>query len=106
MAAPRPLRQFRGHKADVLDVAWSKSHQFLLSASMDRCVRLWHISRDDCLRVFRCVALPRAQSGAAQALGFLAEQECSMQPIWSCLCVCAAWLALGSRIAAVGAPSS
>ena len=49
----QPLRVYQGHKADVLDVAWSKS-QFLLSASMDKSVRLWHISMDDCLRVFRC----------------------------------------------------
>ena len=48
-----PLRVYRGHKHDVLDVAWSKS-QFLLSASMDKSVRLWHISMDDCLRIFRC----------------------------------------------------
>lgn len=47
-----PVRVYRGHKHDVLDVAWSKS-QFLLSASMDKSVRLWHISMDDCLRVFR-----------------------------------------------------
>ena len=42
-----------GHSADVLDLAWSKS-QFLLTASMDKTVRLWHISMDDCLRVFKC----------------------------------------------------
>ncbi len=44
-----------GHTADVLDLAWSKS-QFLLTASMDKTVRLWHISMDDCLRVFKCAA--------------------------------------------------
>jgi WD40 repeat protein len=27
--------------------------QFLLSASMDKTVRLWHISMDECLRVFK-----------------------------------------------------
>lgn len=27
--------------------------QFLLSASMDKTVRLWHITMDDCLRVFK-----------------------------------------------------
>ena len=47
-----PHRTYRGHKQDVLDVAWSKS-LFLLTASMDKTVRLWHVSMDDCLRVFR-----------------------------------------------------
>ncbi|KAK9821320.1 hypothetical protein WJX81_001477 [Elliptochloris bilobata] len=49
---PTPHRSYAGHEADILDVAWSRS-QFLLSASMDKTVRLWHISMDDCLRVFR-----------------------------------------------------
>lgn len=53
-----PARTYLGHTADVLDLAWSKS-QFVLSASMDKTVRLWHISMDDCLRVFKCAtALP------------------------------------------------
>lgn len=50
-----PLRSYRGHKQDVLDVCWSKS-LFLLTASMDKSVRLWHVSMDDCLRVFRRVS--------------------------------------------------
>ena len=45
------FRTYVGHKADVLDLCWSKS-QFLLSSSMDKSVRLWHISMDGCLRVF------------------------------------------------------
>jgi WD40 repeat protein len=47
-----PYRVYRGHKQDVLDVAWSKTN-FLLSASMDKTVRLWHASMNDCLRVFK-----------------------------------------------------
>ena len=47
----RPYRLFAGHKADVLDLCWSKT-QFLLSSSMDKTVRLWHISMNECLRVF------------------------------------------------------
>ncbi len=47
-----PHRTYVGHTADVLDLAWSKS-QFLLTASMDKTVRLWHISMEDCLRVFK-----------------------------------------------------
>ena len=47
----KPLRVWKGHKGDVLDISWS-STLFLLSASMDKTVRLWHISMDECLRVF------------------------------------------------------
>ena len=50
---PAPHRSYRGHRADVLDVAWSGSG-FLLSASMDKSVRLWHVSlAAGSLRVFR-----------------------------------------------------
>lgn len=43
---------YRGHTADVLDICWSKNH-FLLSSSMDKTVRLWHVSRVECLCTFR-----------------------------------------------------
>ena len=49
---PRPARSYAGHTQDVLDVAWSAS-LFLLSASMDKSVRLWHATVPACLRVFR-----------------------------------------------------
>lgn len=32
---------------------WRHTQQFLLSASMDKTVRLWHVSMDECLRVFK-----------------------------------------------------
>lgn len=47
-----PYRKYVGHKQDVLDVAWSKTN-LLLSASMDKTVRLWHPSMLECLRVFK-----------------------------------------------------
>lgn len=50
----RPFCDLVGHQAPVLDVAWSKSW-FLLSSSMDKTVRLWHLSRLECLCAFRHV---------------------------------------------------
>ena len=49
---PTPARAWAGHKSDVLALAWSRSG-FLLSASMDKAVRLWHATADPCLRLFR-----------------------------------------------------
>ncbi|ORE14517.1 WD40 repeat-like protein [Rhizopus microsporus] len=47
-----PYREYQGHTADILDIAWSKN-DFLLSSSMDNTVRLWHVSQNDCLCVFQ-----------------------------------------------------
>lgn len=49
---PIPYRTYSGHTSDLLDVSWSKSH-FVLSSSMDKTVRLWHISRKECLCCFQ-----------------------------------------------------
>ncbi|KAL2614095.1 hypothetical protein R1flu_025787 [Riccia fluitans] len=43
---------FKGHTGDVLDLSWSDKQNLLLSSSMDKTVRLWHISDGDCLRTF------------------------------------------------------
>lgn len=48
---PEPYRILQGHTGDVVDVSWSKSH-FILSASTDKTVCLWHVSRADCLQYF------------------------------------------------------
>lgn len=48
----KPVREFIGHTSDVLDLSWSKNN-FLLSSSMDKTVRLWHISRQECLCTFK-----------------------------------------------------
>ncbi|KAJ6332923.1 hypothetical protein OIU77_008887 [Salix suchowensis] len=47
----KPFCSFQGHLEDVLDLSWSKS-QHLLSSSMDKTVRLWHLSSKTCLKVF------------------------------------------------------
>ncbi|KAJ2308275.1 hypothetical protein IWW55_000539, partial [Coemansia sp. RSA 2706] len=49
---PVPFRSYVGHAADILALAWSKNG-FLLSASTDRTVRLWHPHRPECLCTFR-----------------------------------------------------
>ncbi|KAE8810673.1 WD repeat-containing protein 44-like [Hordeum vulgare] len=47
----KPVKTFEGHSEDVLDLCWSKS-QHLLSSSMDKTVRLWHMSSVSCLKTF------------------------------------------------------
>ncbi|KAH0994006.1 hypothetical protein GBA52_005489 [Prunus armeniaca] len=47
----KPISSFQGHLDDVLDLSWSKS-QHLLSSSMDKTVRLWHLSTKTCLKIF------------------------------------------------------
>ncbi|KAI9085901.1 hypothetical protein K1719_031978 [Acacia pycnantha] len=47
----KPICSFQGHHNDVLDLSWSKS-QHLLSSSMDKTVRLWHLTSQTCLKVF------------------------------------------------------
>lgn len=49
---PRPFCSYSGHTSDLLDVSWSKNY-FVLSSSMDKTVRLWHISRKECLCCFQ-----------------------------------------------------
>uniref|UniRef100_A0A1I7TLG8 WD repeat-containing protein 44 n=1 Tax=Caenorhabditis tropicalis TaxID=1561998 RepID=A0A1I7TLG8_9PELO len=61
----KPFAVLKGHTADILDVSWSKNY-FILSSGMDRTVKLWHLSRNECLCCFQhidfvtCVAfLPK-----------------------------------------------
>ena len=46
------VREYDGHTSSVLDLSWSKNN-FLLSSSMDKTVRLWHVSRQECLCAFK-----------------------------------------------------
>ncbi|XP_025834788.1 WD repeat-containing protein 44 isoform X2 [Agrilus planipennis] len=48
----KPFCTYTGHTSDLLDVSWSKNY-FILSSSMDKTVRLWHISRKECLCCFQ-----------------------------------------------------
>jgi WD repeat-containing protein 44 len=48
----KPYREFKGHESYVVDLAWSKT-LLLLSASLDKTVRLWHVSRPECLHRFQ-----------------------------------------------------
>ncbi|KAJ5152314.1 hypothetical protein N7492_010609 [Penicillium capsulatum] len=47
-----PIQVLEGHTGSILDLSWSKNN-FLLSSSMDKTVRLWHISRPECLCCFQ-----------------------------------------------------
>jgi WD40 repeat protein len=49
---PEPYRTYSDHVSDVVDIAWSRTN-FLLSASIDKTVRLWHVTREDCLQFFK-----------------------------------------------------
>ncbi|KAI1816197.1 WD40 repeat-like protein [Poronia punctata] len=48
----KAAREFVGHEGDILALSWSKNN-FLLSSSMDKTVRLWHMSRQECLCTFK-----------------------------------------------------
>lgn len=47
-----PIQILKGHTAEILDCAWS-TNNFLLTASMDKTVRLWHHTRSDALGIFQ-----------------------------------------------------
>lgn len=47
----KPHREYAGHRGDILDLCWSHS-DFLLSSSMDKTVRLWYMTMNECLRIF------------------------------------------------------
>lgn len=46
-----PVMVLEGHTSTILALDWSKNN-FLVSGSMDRTVRLWHVDRPHCLQTF------------------------------------------------------
>jgi len=48
----KPYRIYIGHSSDILDIAWSKNN-YIISSSIDKTVRLWHISHMTCLCLFQ-----------------------------------------------------
>ncbi|CAN1250887.1 Uncharacterized WD repeat-containing protein C3H5.08c [Linum perenne] len=46
-----PLHEFLGHGGDILDISWSKDNH-LLSASIDKTVRLWQVGCNECLGIY------------------------------------------------------
>lgn len=46
------VREYDGHTSSILDLSWSKNN-FILSSSMDKTVRLYHVSRAECLCAFK-----------------------------------------------------
>ncbi|KAI9371795.1 WD40-repeat-containing domain protein [Aspergillus egyptiacus] len=48
----KPVQVYDSHTGSILDLSWSKNN-FLLSSSMDKTVRLWHVSRAECLCCFK-----------------------------------------------------
>lgn len=51
MIDPSPWQIWEAHKGDVVALSWSRN-DFLLSASLDKSVRLWHTTQRSCLHCF------------------------------------------------------
>lgn len=47
-----PTRIFKGHNGNIISLDWSKNN-FLITGSMDRTAKLWHVDRDECLHTFK-----------------------------------------------------
>jgi WD40 repeat protein len=52
LLSSEPIQRFTDHTADVIDLSWSHTN-FLLTASLDSSVRLYHHSKSQCLHLFK-----------------------------------------------------
>ncbi|KAJ4716581.1 WD repeat-containing protein 13-like [Melia azedarach] len=48
---PKVIKLLRGHTKDVTDFDFSSNNQYIASSSMDKTVRVWELSKGDCIRV-------------------------------------------------------
>ncbi|XP_061957782.1 uncharacterized protein LOC133679256 isoform X2 [Populus nigra] len=48
---PSVIKQLEGHSKDVTDFNFSSNNQYIASASMDKTVRVWELSKVICIRV-------------------------------------------------------
>ncbi|KAF1922827.1 WD40 repeat-like protein [Didymella exigua CBS 183.55] len=79
----KPYREYNGHSATILDLSWSKNN-FLLSSSMDKTVRLWHIIREENLCTFKhSDFVPSIQFHPMDDRFFLAGSLDSKLRLWS-----------------------
>ncbi|KAF4307548.1 hypothetical protein GTA08_BOTSDO03836 [Botryosphaeria dothidea] len=79
----KTFREYTGHESTILDLSWSKNN-FLLSSSMDKTVRLWHISRSECLCTFKHADfVPSIQFHPKDDRFFLAGSLDSKLRLWS-----------------------
>ncbi|GME65650.1 hypothetical protein GTA08_BOTSDO03836 [Neofusicoccum parvum] len=79
----KTLREYTGHESTILDLSWSKNN-FLLSSSMDKTVRLWHVSRAECLCTFKHADfVPSIQFHPKDDRFFLAGSLDSKLRLWS-----------------------
>ncbi|KAF1981272.1 WD40 repeat-like protein [Aulographum hederae CBS 113979] len=79
----KAIREWEGHASTIVDLSWSKNN-FLLSSSFDKTVRLWHISRKECLCTFKHAEyVPSIQFHPRDDRFFLAGSLDSKLRFWS-----------------------
>ena len=56
-----PLRKYFGHTDHIVDLTWSEKSgdNWLLSASIDKSVRLWHVTKDEAIATFNYDEIPK-----------------------------------------------
>ncbi|KAI4325014.1 hypothetical protein MLD38_030449 [Melastoma candidum] len=82
----KPLWEFRGHKGEILDLAWS-SDNFLLSASADKTVRMWQVGCDRCIGVFQhCNYVTCVQFNPVDSSQFITGSLDGKLRIWDIPC--------------------